>query len=201
MSSANEQRRVPLQQRSRKKVSAVLDAAEEVLGEHGLTGATMSAIAERSGVPLGSIYQYFPDLRAITRALLERFSEEVRDDLPGLLAGIDSEADARNRIRGAVEDYYRRFRERPGMRAIWTGANADPALAEFNLEDSRLNGASSARALRGVSSLAPAELERRCFLVAQLTGSAVSMAAMVGGREGDRLISSFAAIATVALVP
>jgi hypothetical protein len=115
--------------------------------------------------------------------------------------GITGSEDARERIAAAVTEYHRRFSGRLGMRAIWTSSASDPELAAQNLNDSRANGRAIAVALRDVSDLPAPELDRRAFLVAQLTGAAVSMAALTGDPEGDELIQSFARIAADALVP
>jgi AcrR family transcriptional regulator len=51
---------------------AALDAAAALLGEHGLTGVTMSAIAETSGIGRATLYKYFPDIDAVLLAWHER---------------------------------------------------------------------------------------------------------------------------------
>jgi AcrR family transcriptional regulator len=195
------QRREPTQARSRARVEAILDAAEALIGTNGVAGTTMSAIAERAEVSMASVYQYFPDLKAVIWAMSERFNAEVRADLPELLSGISGPEEGRERIAAAVTEYYQRFSGRLGLRAIWTGSASDPDLAAQNLNDSRANGRAIAAALRDVSDLPAPELDRRAFLVAQMTGAVVSMAALTGDPEGDELIRSFARIAADSLVP
>lgn len=69
-------RRKPSQDRSRSLVAAVLEAAAQVLEERGYEGATIARIAERAGVSVGSLYQYFGTkdalFEALTDALLAR---------------------------------------------------------------------------------------------------------------------------------
>lgn len=65
-------RRNPRQERARATVEAVLEAAAQVLEAKGLKGATTNAIAERAGVSVGSLYQYFPDKGSLVLALYER---------------------------------------------------------------------------------------------------------------------------------
>ncbi|MDB4952732.1 MAG: TetR family transcriptional regulator [Myxococcales bacterium] len=48
---------------------AILDATEAVAVESGLEAATISAIAERAGVAVGTLYNYFPDREGILSAL------------------------------------------------------------------------------------------------------------------------------------
>lgn len=54
-------RKRPRQERSRRTVEAILDAAARVFETVGPNAATTNAIAERAGVSVGSLYQYFPN--------------------------------------------------------------------------------------------------------------------------------------------
>jgi Bacterial regulatory proteins, tetR family len=51
----------PSQERSRERVAAVLSAARELIAEGGLASLKTGLLAERAGVPIGTIYQFFPD--------------------------------------------------------------------------------------------------------------------------------------------
>jgi AcrR family transcriptional regulator len=77
-------------------VEAVLAAAARILEERGLAGFNTNAVAERAGVSIGSLYQYFPSKDAILLALMERsltlFSEALSaaiDGAPGQRLGDD----------------------------------------------------------------------------------------------------------------
>jgi AcrR family transcriptional regulator len=70
-------RRQPKQRRARQTVEAVLDAVVRVLKREGFDALTTNRIAEVGGVSIGSIYQYFPDKRAIFVALHQRHIEEI----------------------------------------------------------------------------------------------------------------------------
>ena len=76
-SQALNPRRRPRQQRSRQTVEFVLEAAAQVFASHGYAGATTNHIAERAGVSVGTLYQYFPNKDAILLALAERHVEEA----------------------------------------------------------------------------------------------------------------------------
>lgn len=65
-------RKKPTQARSRATVDAILTAAAQVLQVKGYAGATTDRIAERAGVSVGSLYQYFPNKDALLVALAER---------------------------------------------------------------------------------------------------------------------------------
>lgn len=51
---------------------ATLDAAGALVAEHGLTGVTMSRIAQRSGIGRATLYKYFPDLDSVLIAWHDR---------------------------------------------------------------------------------------------------------------------------------
>jgi AcrR family transcriptional regulator len=70
-------RRKPQQRRARQTVEAVLDAVVRILKREGVGAITTNRIAEVAGVSIGSVYQYFPDKRAIFVALHERHVQEI----------------------------------------------------------------------------------------------------------------------------
>ncbi len=57
----------------------MLEAAAAVIAATGYEAATMSAIAERAGAPIGSLYQFFPNKTAITHALRRKFGSDYED--------------------------------------------------------------------------------------------------------------------------
>jgi len=70
-------RRRPKQRRARQTVDAVLDAVVRVLKREGFNAITTNRIAEVAGVSIGSVYQYFPDKRAIFVALHQRHVDQI----------------------------------------------------------------------------------------------------------------------------
>jgi AcrR family transcriptional regulator len=85
---AVEPRKQPLQGRSRSTVDAILEAAAQVLERYGYAATTTDVIAERAGVSIGSLYQYFPNKDAVLLALTQRHAEDARAVLEPLLAEI-----------------------------------------------------------------------------------------------------------------
>ena len=71
-------RRMPVQGRSLARVSRMLDACAELIDEVGYDGLTTTLLAERAGVAIGSVYQFFPDKRAIVAALTHAQRRGVR---------------------------------------------------------------------------------------------------------------------------
>ncbi len=71
-------RRLPRQSRGQRRVDLLLDAAAELIAEHGLHAATAEAIAQRAHTAKGSLYQFFPNRDAVVAALALRYADEMR---------------------------------------------------------------------------------------------------------------------------
>jgi AcrR family transcriptional regulator len=70
-------RKLPQQDRSRVTVEAILEATTHILTEEGYEKANTNRIAERAGISIGSLYQYFPNKEALMAALMEQHSNEI----------------------------------------------------------------------------------------------------------------------------
>ncbi|GAB2604420.1 TetR/AcrR family transcriptional regulator [Streptomyces capparidis] len=60
-------------------MAQILDAAAVVFAETGYEKATTIAIAARAGISVGSLYQFYPNKKAIAEALADRFVAQLRD--------------------------------------------------------------------------------------------------------------------------
>lgn len=70
-------RKMPRQARSGETVRAIVEAAARILEEAGLAAFTTNAVAERAGVSIGSLYQYFPSKDALIGALIVRETSQL----------------------------------------------------------------------------------------------------------------------------
>jgi AcrR family transcriptional regulator len=70
-------RKLPQQDRSRITVEAILEATTQILTEEGYDKANTNRIAERAGISIGSLYQYFPNKESLMAALMEQHSNEI----------------------------------------------------------------------------------------------------------------------------
>ncbi|HEY4941773.1 MAG TPA: helix-turn-helix domain-containing protein [Rhizomicrobium sp.] len=77
------QRRRPRQARALATVDSILEAAVQVLQRSGAGGLNTNSVAERAGVSVGTLYQYFPDKEAILLAIARR---ELENPGAGLAA-------------------------------------------------------------------------------------------------------------------
>ncbi len=116
-------RKQPSQQRSTKLVEAILEAAVRVLSRDGAGGFNTVRVAERAGVSVGSLYQYFPNKQAILFRLQEDEWQQTTHLLHTIFA--DTQLAAEARLRKAVRAFFRtEHEEAPLRRAL--GAAAPP---------------------------------------------------------------------------
>ncbi len=79
-------RREPRRRTGRAIVDALLDAASGLLATQGLAGMTTNAVAERAGVSVGSLYQYFPNKQALVSAVSDRLNAALVAEVERLVA-------------------------------------------------------------------------------------------------------------------
>jgi AcrR family transcriptional regulator len=108
-------RRIPRQTRAEETVSAILEGAAQVLEAGGLAGFTTNAVAERAGVSIGTLYQYFSDKGALLRALADREMRLAISAVAKALRG-EGEAPLEERIRAVVRAIVHAFHGRQRAR-------------------------------------------------------------------------------------
>lgn len=74
-------RRKPRQQRGLATVDAIMDCACLLFKKHGYQKVTTNHIADKAGVSIGSLYQYFEDKDSISGALMERASRRLKYEI------------------------------------------------------------------------------------------------------------------------
>lgn len=113
-------RKQPRQARSTELVAAILEAAVQVLEKEGAVRFTTARVAEKAGVSVGSVYQYFPNKAAI---LFRLQSDEWRRT-SGLLTDMlsDSSRPPLERLRAVVHAFIRSECEEAQMRTALNDA-------------------------------------------------------------------------------
>ena len=96
-------RKSPSQERSRRTVEKILDAAARIFHEQGYAGATTNDVADEAGVSVGSLYQYFPNKDALLVALTRRHIESTTSGLTYLLSRMSANAGFDTIIRQVVD--------------------------------------------------------------------------------------------------
>jgi AcrR family transcriptional regulator len=72
-----EPRKTPIQARATVTVDAIFEATIQILITHGLDRLTTTRVAERAGVSVGTLYQYFPNKQSLLFAVLEHHLNQV----------------------------------------------------------------------------------------------------------------------------
>jgi AcrR family transcriptional regulator len=115
-------RKRPLQARARRTVEAILEGAAQVFEKHGYAHTTTDRIAERAGVSVGSLYQYFPNKDAVIVALAERHQEaglsRVREMLSETAAGAIEALDLDVLLGSFVRDLIELHRNHPRLHRL-----------------------------------------------------------------------------------
>ncbi len=193
--------RVARQDRSRRRVEAILSAAQDLLREGGVERCTMAALAARAELTPSSVYRYFPDAGAVLCALAAESLQRSHEGLAARLSKIDSVDGARTALHRAVRDYHQAFGEDRALLELWTGAYATRELAELNINDSRRNGDLIAERIGPWSPLDAATLRTRCFLLSQLTGATIALVLETTPADARRLLREFDALIDTVFEP
>jgi AcrR family transcriptional regulator len=113
-------RKQPQQARSTDLVAAILEAAAQVLAKEGAPRFTTARVAERAGVSVGSIYQYFPNKAAI---LFRLQSDEWRRTSELLRVILENTSrPPLERLRAVVHSFIRSECEEAAMRVALNDA-------------------------------------------------------------------------------
>ena len=124
-------RRRPSQDRSRDRVERILDATAALLaGDTPADKITTAAIAEAAGVPIGSVYQYFPNKLAVLAELARRVMEQVDRKTASLIAEDFGVLPWDQAIDRAIDATMQGYAEQPGYLQLLLSIRPTP---EFRL--------------------------------------------------------------------
>ncbi len=162
-------RRAPKQARSQETVQAILDAAAQVFERHGYASGTTNRIAQRAGVSIGSLYQYFPNKDAILVALVRRHLRECAAVLEPHLLRLGSGARPEEVLDGVIEAMVALHAMAPGLHRVLFEETPLPAglRAEIHeLEDQLVELAATALLAQGGQPVRDARLTARVTVAA-----------------------------------
>jgi AcrR family transcriptional regulator len=132
-------RRLPRQDRSRERARRILDAAAALFTESGYEATTTEAIAAKAETSIGSIYQFYPNKRAIFEAIAARYFDETRELFDALEATYRSSGGASvgespavavplEQLLGHTVDAFMALQKNPSFQAIWKNWLASPEI-------------------------------------------------------------------------
>ncbi|GAA3366927.1 TetR family transcriptional regulator [Streptomyces antimycoticus] len=204
-------RRQPVQRRSAERLGRILDACAELLDEISYEELSTRAVAERADVPIGSVYRFFSNKRAMAEALAHRNLDEYAARITRRLAASESGPDHgpgsgpnggggwREAMDVVVDEYLAMKRGAPGFALIEFGnpvpATAQPQQPNHLVADrlrmllaDRLASGAPAGAGDAAGDEAAEERLRVAFLVAVETADALLRLAFRVDPEGDPAI-------------
>ncbi|WAZ20662.1 TetR family transcriptional regulator [Streptomyces cinnabarinus] len=178
-------RRAPVQRRSAERLTRILDACADLLDEVGYDALSTRAVAQRAGVPIGSVYRFFGNKRQMADALaqrnLERYAERVTERLAS--GGV---RDWRTAMDAVLDEYLLMKRTAPGFSLVDFG-NQIPVGARRAEPNHRVADRLT-ELLSTYVGRAPDEELRRVFLVAVETADTLVHLAFRVSPEGDERI-------------
>lgn len=179
-------RRVPRQERSRRRVEDLLDAAARLVVEHGVEALTTRDIATAADVPVASLYQYFADKEDVLLALAQRDMDEMDTQVAADLATLDTLSIAAL-VRTTMAAYVAVYRRRPAFVEIYLRGRTNVAVHRFGREHNART-ATMLREFAVEAGLAGPGLSSEVALLAVEVGDRVFQLAYEHDRAGNRKI-------------
>ncbi|MEV8020937.1 TetR/AcrR family transcriptional regulator [Streptomyces sp. NPDC086554] len=125
-------RRTPVQQRSAERLTRILDACADLLDEVGYEDLSTRAVAQRADVPIGSVYRFFGNKRAMADALAHRNLDLYAERVAARVAGVER-GDWRGAVDAAFDEYLAMKRTVPGFGLVDFGIPSAPdAMPDAN---------------------------------------------------------------------
>jgi AcrR family transcriptional regulator len=125
-------RKKPQQERSIQRLEAILEAAVALFLEKGVAETTMSEIALRAGVSIGSLYQFFPQKAAVIKALHERFAAQLEGFISQVFAGVQTLDEAAERAAECLTELHAMFRQQRIYMSLWQAIVTDRDLSHLS---------------------------------------------------------------------
>ncbi len=169
-SAVPQPRKTPTQRRAVETCAAIVEATARILEDKGQDALNTNRIAERAGVSVGTLYQYFPDKHAILVALIRR----ERAALMAELRAIDRDGDdaLQAMVAASIRHQFARPKLAAALEHIELAFPIGPEAAEMAEEIAAISAGLLARRF--------GELGRTDLLTAVLIGRALVNAAAEG---------------------
>lgn len=170
-------RRKPKQERSIQRFDLILSAAAEIIAEKGVSAMRMTELAVAAKVPIGSVYQYFPEKAAIVKALFDRHATEVQAKTAQMFANVQSIDEALGLIEVMIDWYYNAYRNDPTYLGVWMGTETDQDLLRLNIDHSNRVAEIFREAVERVApGMDEIDMQARTCLFSHLIGASIRLA-------------------------
>lgn len=179
-------RRIPRQERSRRRVEGILDAAARLVVSQGVDSLTTRDIAEAAQAPVASLYQYFADKEGVLLALAERDMEEMDAQVLADLERVEVLTVA-NVVRSVMGSFVTVYHRRRAFVEIYLRGRTNAAVAQFGRE----HNARVAEMLRAYAvdiGIAREDLTPAFALLAVEVGDRIFQLAFEHDSDGDAVL-------------
>ncbi|WP_327328248.1 TetR family transcriptional regulator [Streptomyces sp. NBC_01210] len=179
-------RRTPVQQRSADRLARILDACAELLDETGYEDLSTRAVAARAGVPIGSVYRFFGNKRALADALAHRNLDSYAERIGGRLTSLPA-ADWRGVLDVVLDEYLEMKRTVPGFALIDFGSQipvGTPATGANHQVADRLAGLLAGHLGRGADD----ELRRTVLVSVEAADALLQLAFRVDPAGDEEIV-------------
>lgn len=177
-------RRRPVQERSRRRLAAIVDGAAELFAERGFDATTIDAIAEAAETSVGSLYQFFPNKTAVFRAVAQDALERSAETFAEVMVGPVEPARWRELVHTVVDTFGRLHEDHPSFRALINNLHLYGEFAEADEAQTRAFVAAAEQLLRGWAPQLSAD-DRAA--VARVVTHSIEAALIVSQREPPAL--------------
>ncbi|MDR6664257.1 TetR/AcrR family transcriptional regulator [Rhizobium sp. 1399] len=193
-------RRKPKQERSIQRLDLILNAAATIIAEKGVSAMRMTELAVAAKVPIGSVYQYFPEKAAIVKALFDRHAQAIQQKTAEMFADVRSLDEALDLISAMIDWYYAEYRNDAAYLGVWMGTETDQDLLRLNIEHS---GQVAEIFQEAVRRLAPEfcdeQMKARTYLFSHLIGAAIRLAVLSEDGFGERILDEWKRVVRASL--
>ncbi len=185
-------KRVPKQERSQQRFETIIAESMRLFAESGYEAVSMREIARECGMPIATVYQYFPTKQAIVKEIWLRYSDTVRERLEGELSEFLRTGDpARggDLIDSMVDLLMALQLASPAYVEIWACVGATPELRELNDRDTLHTADRIMDAILGLYPDADREMiGGMALILAETAGSITKLTLSVSEEERERIL-------------
>lgn len=134
-------RRQPVQKRGFQKVEKILKTSAELFAEQGYELTTTRHIAEKANLPIGTIYQFFPDKKSILLTLATQYGDRIDDFFNQMSKSDIADLPLHDFIERILDTVIEFDRRHPEYFWIFNFANTTPEMREsINKLDEKIVG-------------------------------------------------------------
>lgn len=155
----------------------------------------MREIAQTAGVPIASLYQYYPDQTALLRALAVEFYARIRERLSEALAFVEKPGDVAGFIDAMIDGLLMELGRRESHLNVWAACQSDPVLRELDMKDAlELAALLSARFETIAPAVDPSGIRDLCVFSVVMAGPAARQSFVMPEADGARVIRELKAL-------